>query len=141
ILYTERDGRNRPSHLTPAPYQSAKEESLLKPKKAGPAVGDLIVTKPCPHRRRGGGVSLAALKKALRCRRLRRNRCLPAPSRSNKQQTETKKKPAKKKAAPKAKKPAAKKPTAARTPKSAAAKQTDAKEIPKRPRTPAAAAR
>uniref|UniRef100_A0A9J7XA58 Histone H1 n=1 Tax=Cyprinus carpio carpio TaxID=630221 RepID=A0A9J7XA58_CYPCA len=138
------------------PAKAPKKKSAAKAKKAGPAVGDLIVKAVSASKERSG-VSLAALKKALAAGGYdveKKNSRIKLALKSlvtkgallqvkgtgasgsfkiNKQQTETKKKPAKK-AAPKAKKPAAKKP------KSAAAKKPAAKKSPKKAKKPAAAA-
>uniref|UniRef100_A0A9J8DI84 Histone H1 n=1 Tax=Cyprinus carpio carpio TaxID=630221 RepID=A0A9J8DI84_CYPCA len=142
------------------PAKAPKKKSAAKAKKAGPAVGDLIVKAVSASKERSG-VSLAALKKALAAGGYdveKKNSRIKLAIKSlvtkgalvqvkgtgasgsfkiNKQQTETKKKPAKK-AAPKAKKPAAKKPAAAKKPKSAAAKKPAAKKSPKKAKKPAA---
>ncbi|XP_016307151.1 histone H1-like [Sinocyclocheilus anshuiensis] len=131
------------------PAKAPKKKSAAKAKKAGPAVGDLIVKAVSASKERSG-VSLAALKKALAAVGYdveKKNSRIKLAIKSlvtkgnlvqvkgtgasgsfklNKQQTETKK-PVKK-AAPKAKKPAAKKPAAAKKPKSAAAKKPAAKK-------------
>ncbi|XP_042617226.1 histone H1-like isoform X2 [Cyprinus carpio] len=137
---------------TAPPAKAPKKKSAAKAKKAGPAVGDLIVKAVSASKERSG-VSLAALKKALAAGGYdveKKNSRVKLALKSlvtkgtlvqvkgtgasgsfkiNKQQTETKKKPAKK-AAPKAKKPAAKKPAAA------AAKKTT--KSPKKTKKPAA---
>ncbi|XP_067303630.1 histone H1-like [Pseudorasbora parva] len=146
-----------------APVKSPKKKSAAKAKKAGPGVGELIVKAVSASKERSG-VSLAALKKALAAGGYdveKNNSRVKIAVKSlvtkgalvqvkgtgasgsfklNKQQAETKKKPAKK-AAPKAKKPAAKKPAAAKKPKAAAAKKPKAaKKSPKKAKKPAATA-
>ncbi len=133
------------------PAKAPKKKSAVKAKKAGPAVGDLIVKAVSASKERSG-VSLAALKKALAAGGYdveKNNSRVKLAIKSlvtkgtllqvkgtgasgsfkiSKKQAETKKK-----AAPKTKKPAAKKPAAAKKPKSAAAKKPAAKKSPKKP--------
>ncbi|KAF7703233.1 hypothetical protein HF521_022240 [Silurus meridionalis] len=164
-LGEHRDGRSC-SRAAAAPAKAPKKKAASRAKKAGPSVGELIVKAVSSSKERSG-VSLAALKKALR----RRIRCgeeqlrvkLAVKSlvvkgtllqtkgtgasgsfKLNKKQTEAKK-PAKK-TATKAKKPVAvkaKKPAAAKKPKKVAAKKpvAAAKKSPKKAKKPAAAAK
>ncbi|XP_073337915.1 histone H1-like [Pagrus major] len=66
----ERAGTNRtmaeeaPAAPAAAPAKATKKKAAAKPKKAGPSVRDLIVKAVAASKERGG-VSLAALKKAL----------------------------------------------------------------------------
>ncbi|XP_041641422.1 histone H1.8-like [Cheilinus undulatus] len=146
----------------PAPAKAAKKKAT-KPK-SGPSVGELIVKAVAASKERGG-VSLAALKKALAAggydvdknkgRVKVAIKALLAKGtlvhtkgtgasgsfKMSKKAAEPKKakKPAKK-AAVKAKKPAAKKPAAAKKPKKAAAKKpAAAKKSPKKAKKPKAA--
>ncbi len=152
-----------PAAAAAPPAKAPKKKSAVKAKKAGPSIGDLIVTAVSTSKERSG-VSLAALKKALAAGGYdveKKNSRVKLAIKSlvmkgtlvqvkgtgasgsfklSKKQAETKTKPAKK-AAPKAKKPAAKKPAAAKKPKSAAAKKPAAKKSPKKAKKPAAAAK
>ncbi|XP_059361680.1 histone H1-like [Carassius carassius] len=133
------------------PAKAPKKKSAAKAKKAGPAVGDLIIKAVSASKERTG-VSLAALKKALAAGSYdvdKKNVSVNShiklaiillqvkgtgasgSFKISKKQNETKKNPAKK-ATPKAKKPTAKKPAAAKKPKSAAANKPAAKISPKK---------
>ncbi|XP_067379077.1 histone H1-like [Channa argus] len=143
-----------------APAKAAKKK-VVKPKKSGPSVGELIVKAVAASKERSG-VSAAALKKVLAAggydvdkNKARVNTAIKSlvtkgaliqtkgtgASGSFKinKKAETKSNAPAKKAAPKAKKPAAKKPAAAKKPKAAAAKKpTAAKKSPKKVKKPAA---
>ncbi|KAF3697531.1 Histone H1 Oncorhyncin II [Channa argus] len=138
-----------------APAKAAKKK-VVKPKKSGPSVGELIVKAVAASKERSG-VSAAALKKVLAAggydvdkNKARVNTAIKSlvtkgaliqtkgtgASGSFKinKKAETKSKAPAKKAAPKAKKPAA-----AKKPKAAAAKKpTAAKKSPKKVKKPAA---
>ncbi|XP_056104309.1 histone H1-like [Rhinichthys klamathensis goyatoka] len=162
-----------PAPAVAAPAKAPKKKSAVKAKKAGPVVGDLIVKTVSASKERSG-VSLAALKKALAAGGYdvdKNNSRVKTAIKSlvtkgtlvqvkgtgasgsfklNKQQAETKKKPAKT-AVLKVKKPAAKKPAAAKKPvgkkspkkvkKPAAKKATKSPKKAKKPATPKKAAK
>ncbi|KAM9434558.1 histone H1-like [Clarias gariepinus] len=140
-----------------APATAPKKKAALRPKKAGPSVGELIVKAVSSNKERNG-MSLAALKKALAAggydveksnsriklavKKLVEKEVLfqtkgtgaSGSFKLNKKQTEAKK------TAPKTKKAVTKKPAVAKKPKKVAAKKpaAAAKKSPKKVKKPAA---